>query len=134
MGEHQKSFATALNCMDGRAQEPVRLWGVSNLPVQHVDMITLAGVDGSLSDKNLHPVIQDLLRRELFISIEKHGSRHILVVGHCECAGSPVSADEHRQDVARSIAVVRSWDLPEGSEVIGLLVNGDGSWNVEVIS
>jgi len=38
-----KRFATAINCMDGRTQEPVITWIKKNYHVDFVDMITEPG-------------------------------------------------------------------------------------------
>lgn len=131
MTELRGLFATGLDCADGRTKEPVLAWARKNIGVQWVDLLTRAGMDGSLLS-DLHPVIVEDLRTQLGILLEKHHSRHVLVVGHCECAGNPVSEDEHRVCVVRTCGVVRSWNLPEGTEVIGLLVNP--AWEVEVVS
>ncbi|MEN6292607.1 MAG: carbonic anhydrase [Methanobacterium sp.] len=44
------TFATCLNCIDGRVQLPVINWIMKNYNVKYVDMITKAGMDGFLAD------------------------------------------------------------------------------------
>lgn len=124
-------FATCLDCADGRTKEPVLAWARKNIGVQWVDILTRAGMDGVLVS-DLHPALVEDLRNQLGILLEKHHSKHILVVGHCECAGNPVSEDEHRTCIKQACEVVCSWNLPEGIEVVGLLVNS--TWEVEVVS
>lgn len=131
MSEEQRDkFAVGFDCADGRTKEPVLAWARKNLSVKWVDLLTRAGMDGSLPD--VHPVILEDYKNQLSILLEKHGSKHILVVGHCACAGNPVSGEEHRQCVVLACEVVRLWHLPKDVEVIGLLVNEQ--WEVEVVS
>ena len=63
------------------------------------------------------------------ISVAKHNSGLIAVVGHHDCAGNPVSREQQVEQILKSIEVVRSWDL--GVEVVGLYVND--RWDVEVL-
>ena len=44
-----KTFATAINCMDGRVQEQVTLLIKESTGVDYVDMITVAGPDKVLA-------------------------------------------------------------------------------------
>ncbi len=126
-----ETFATCLDCADGRTKEPILAWARKNIGVQWVDLLTRAGMDGSLLS-GLHPVIVEDLRNQLGILLDKHQSKHILVSGHCECAGNPVSKEMHRVCIRQVCQMLRSWNLPEGVEVIGLLVNE--AWEVERIT
>ena len=128
MEQSHHSFATGFDCADGRTKEPVLAWARKNIRVQWIDLLTRAGMDGSLLS-DLHPLIVEDLRNQLMILLDKHQSKHVLIVGHCECAGNPVSEDDHRKCIARACKVVLSWNLPKGVEVIGLLVNP--AWEVE---
>jgi hypothetical protein len=47
------TFATCLNCIDGRVQLPAINWITEKYNVKYVDMITEAGIDGFLADENL---------------------------------------------------------------------------------
>jgi carbonic anhydrase len=121
-----KKFATAINCMDGRAQLPVIEYLKNKLGVDHVDMITEAGPVRILAE-NADAVALDSIRKRVLVSLEKHHSQAIAVVGHHDCAGNPVVKEEQRRQIERSIAVVGSWRL--GAETIGLWV--DENWQVE---
>ena len=121
-------FATAINCMDGRAQLPVIEYLKKKLGVDYVDMITEAGPIKALSE-NADRGHLDSIKKRILVSTGKHHSRHIAVVGHQDCAGNPVPAAEQRRQIGRSIAVVESWKL--GVEVLGLWV--DGNWQVETV-
>jgi hypothetical protein len=117
------NFSTALNCMDGRTQEPVARWSKQVFGVQNVDMITTAGMDGAiLGDETERNRAFKLAK----VSHEKHGSSQVVVVGHSECAGHPVSNEQHEKDVVAAVDRVNQWDL--FSTIIGLFVNvADGS-------
>lgn len=123
----QKKFATALNCIDGRVQSPVRSWIDMHCRVDFVDMITEVGPDcvltrGSLAEKTS-------VREKVRFSIEVHNSEAVAVVGHFDCQGNPVNRDEHIQDIMESVEIVRGWEL--WVRIVGLYVN---EWNsVDVV-
>jgi hypothetical protein len=121
------SFATAINCMDGRTQKPVTDWLTRQFGVEHIDTITEPGVDKVLTQGALHQV--QSIKDRVLISVNAHGSRHVVVVGHHDCAGNPVSRDEHHRMTREAVEIVAGWDLP--IRVFGLWV--DENWNVEVI-
>ncbi len=124
------SFATVFNCMDGRAVLPVIQWAKAKLAVQFVDAITAPGMDLKLAGGANGEAEE--YQRCARISIEKHGSRHVLVVGHCDCAGNPVSREEHEQHVKNAVATVRSWGLSAHVSIHGLVL--DERWRpVEVL-
>ena len=64
------------------------------------------------------------------ISVNAHGSQTILVAAHHDCAGNPVTKEEHIRMVRDCLNVVKSWDLPV-KEVVGVWIND--SWAVEPI-
>lgn len=133
MNDQEKcgSFATGVGCIDGRTVEPILAWARKHLDIQWVDIVPRPGMDGFLIS-DMDPVILKDLQWQVSVSLEKHKSKYILVSGHCECAGNPVSKEEHRRCVALACEVVRLWQLPPGIKVIGLLVNAE--WHVEKIS
>ncbi|TET32217.1 MAG: hypothetical protein E3J72_20230 [Planctomycetota bacterium] len=120
------TFATAINCMDGRVQQPVINFLRRNYDVDYVDMITEAGPDGLIASGS---ALIENIRNRVAISVEKHGSSVILIAGHCYCAGNPVSDDEHKEHIRRSVEAVRSWGYP--ADVIGAWIGED--WKVEII-
>jgi len=121
-------FGTAINCMDGRVQEPVIAWLKKRFELDYVDMITEAGPDKALATE-AEGVIESI-RRRVEISITKHGSEVIAVVGHHDCAGNPVSGETHREHIEKAVAVVRGWD--DRVSVLGLWVDED--WNVRAVT
>ena len=119
------SRATCLNCMDGRTQLPVLHWIKANYPVDFVDIITEAGMDGVLARQNDISEIQ----RSIKVSVSLNKSTRIFIVGHHDCRGNPVDEKSHRQDV--TAAVKRLAPLWPGQEVAGLWVNA--KWEVEPV-
>jgi len=69
------TFATALNCIDGRIQLPVIRQVQELSSAEYVDMITETGIDRLLTDEAFRKTIQ----QKMDISIEKHGSKFIAV-------------------------------------------------------
>lgn len=113
-------FGTAINCIDGRTQEPVIDHMKRNHDIDGVDMVTFPGVDGIFSNKERSKELE-LIRNAIRISIEKHGSGVIAVVGHYDCAGNPGDKEHHYKDVRFALREVSSWNFP--AQVIGLYVN-----------
>lgn len=121
------SFATAINCMDGRTQRPVMDWLTEQFKVDHVDAITDPGVDKILTAGTPEQI--ESIKNRVLISVNAHGSGYIAIVGHHDCAGNPVSEEEHRRMTKEAVEVVAGWDLPV--RVFGLWIGED--WKVEVI-
>jgi hypothetical protein len=120
-------FGTAINCMDGRAQEPVIAYLKQTYHLDYVDMITEAGADACLACAE--SPLQDGLKSRAAISVAKHGSKVIAVVGHADCAGNPVCAEDHLAHIRRGREVVRSWGWDV--QVVGLWL--DEQWVVQPV-
>lgn len=120
-------FATAINCIDGRTHDPVRDWAKRELGVDFVDMPTRPGVDDYIANNAAEALLD--LQEAVGISVNGHGSRNVIVVGHHDCAGNPVSKEVHFLHIRKSCDIVASWELP--IRVIGLWV-GD-KWEIEKI-
>ncbi len=117
------SFATAINCMDGRAQLPVFHYMKDHFNVDHVDMITEPGANGVLSSRQ-DPVKLESIIARVNISLDVHKSVGIGVVGHHDCAGNPVSDAQQNTDTLAAVEYIRS-RCPK-IPVIGLWVDADG--------
>ena len=115
-------FATSVTCMDGRIQLPLAKWIKENYSVDYVDAITEPGVDKKVAENS------DLesIKHKIGISINAHKSELIVVSGHYDCAGNPVSDDEHIAQIKKGVEVISSWNL--NAKIIGVWV--DNSWNV----
>jgi hypothetical protein len=125
--ETSGTFATVVNCIDGRAQGPVSDWIKINCQASFVDTITTPGPDKLLSSGPHSKV--DHVREAIEISVTKHHSWAVVVAGHYDCAANPVSDDEHKRQIHAALDVARSWKLPV--RIVGLWVNE--WWQVEVI-
>ncbi len=111
--------------MDGRIQIPLNKWIRENYSVDHVDTITEPGVEKIVSGNNN----LESIKTKVGISINAHKSGLIVISAHYDCAGNPVSDEEHISQVKKGVEVVNSWNL--GVKVIGVWV--DNSWNVNAV-
>jgi hypothetical protein len=118
-------FATSVSCMDGRIQIPLTNWIKENFSVDYVDTITEPGIDKQVADNT------DLesIKIKVGISINKHESELIVVSGHYDCAGNPVSNEEHITQIKKGIEVISSWNL--GVKVVGVWV--DDTWKINTV-
>lgn len=130
MSHLDETFFTTVGCMDGRVQEPVAKFGAERLHGLFPDTITEAGLVGVISKESVDPALMESIRKKLLISIEKHNSKGIIVHGHQECAGNPVSDETHREDILRAVEAIKNM-VPEEFEVIPVFVVRNGSsWEV----
>jgi hypothetical protein len=120
-------FGTAINCMDGRVQEPIINWMKVRYGVDYVDMITEPGPIKYISEHD--PAMLESIRKRVMISVEKHHSIVLAVAGHHDCAGDPVSASEQAEQIKQSLNVLRTWNL--GVKLIGLYVSD--TWLVNIV-
>ena len=118
-------FVTCLNCMDGRLQLPLINYLRKTYKVDYVDMITEAGMDGFIV-KN--PELPESLLQKIDISMDKHGSRQLFIVGHSDCGGHPVDEKTHRRDILEAVDKVKA-ARPE-CRVAGLWASGS-EWSIE---
>ncbi|MCB0804821.1 MAG: hypothetical protein KDC05_03430 [Bacteroidales bacterium] len=123
-----KAFAAAVNCMDGRVQEPVIKYLKENFEIDYVDMITEPGPDRILSEEQ-ESIRVNSIKQRLDISVNKHGSKIILVSGHDDCAGNPTDKETHIVQTLNSAARIKKW-FPS-AEVIPVWINSD--WEVEPV-
>lgn len=112
-------FGTAVNCIDGRAQQPVWDWMRYFCNTQYVDMITEPGVDKCLREGS--PEMIDAIKTKIRLSLHGHGSNVVAVVGHYDCLINPASREKHWEDISQATEVVVSWGL--AARVVGLYVN-----------
>ena len=118
-------FCTVINCMDGRVQLPVITFLQKRFNAKYVDSITEPGPNLILSKQTDSYLVESILTR-LKISVEKHKSVGVAVVGHYDCAGNPAKKDEQIQHVEESIRLIRQ--QYKELEIIGLWV--DENWEV----
>lgn len=123
----QGIFATAINCIDGRTQFPVSRWIIDNYKVDFVDVITEPGPDKKVSENQAEKITQ--IKDKVLISVNAHKSNLIAVCGHHDCAGNPITKEEHKVQIKKSVEIIKSWNL--GVSVLGLWVNE--KWSIEMI-
>jgi len=114
------TFCTAINCMDGRTQRPVIEFLSRYFQADHVDMITEPGPNLILSRPDHTPAVDSILAR-IDISVHKHHSLGIAIVGHHDCAGNPSAKDDQTQQTTAAMQLLRR-KYP-ATPVIGLWVN-----------
>jgi hypothetical protein len=114
--------------MDGRVQLPVINFLREHFGVAWVDAITEPGPIRMLADHENDPHLESIDER-LMISVQKHDSVGVAVVGHHDCAGNPVGREEQAEQTRMAVRYLRGRlpDLP----VIGLWV--DESWEVSLV-
>ena len=121
----QGKFATSVSCMDGRIQVPITNWIKENFSADYVDTITEPGIDKQVAGNT------DLesIKSKVGISIDKHKSDLVVVSGHYDCAGNPVSNEEHITQIKKGVEVISSWNL--GVKVVGVWV--DDTWKINPV-
>jgi hypothetical protein len=112
-------FATAINCMDGRAQLPAMDWLRLHCNVDYVDLITEPGAVKYLTQESSDEMFR--IRKTAKLAFDVHASSVIAVVGHHDCLANPVSKEEQVKQIGEAVTVVGSWGLAE--RVVGLYVN-----------
>jgi carbonic anhydrase len=90
-------------------------------------MITEAGADRYLVK---HDQMPDNILNKILISVHKHGSDRISIVGHYDCAGRAVDEKKHREDILAPVDKVKK-AFPD-CIVSGLWLSE--KWEVEKIS
>jgi len=121
-------FGTAINCMDGRVQLPVINWMKGKYALDFVDMITEPGPDKMLTQGS--PAQVESIKSRVLISVNAHGSETIVMTGHHDCAGNPVSKEEHIRQVKECVKILQSWKLPV-KNIMGVWINDN--WTIEII-
>ena len=121
------TFVTAINCMDGRVIIPVIQWMKDQYQVDYVDMITEAGPDKVLSQGTTVQI--ESIKNRVLVSVEKHHSKIIAIVGHHDCAGNPVTREVHHQQIINCCEIVKTWGL--AAQIIGIWLND--KWEIELI-
>ncbi len=122
------TFVTAINCMDGRTQIPVIDWMKATFNAEYVDMITEPGPDEILSGDSNNLV--EPIKNRLTISVNSHGSKVVGIVSHGDCAGNPVSKEEHMRMICKAVDTVAGWGL--NVTVVGLWLEAP-DWQVEKV-
>ncbi len=127
-GKITKKFATTINCMDGRVQEPVLKKLKEQFDVKNVDMITAPGPNLVLSENKEEHLVKSI-KESLGVSVNEHGSSKIALVAHFDCAGNPKNKKGQIEDVKKSISRINEWGF--NVKILGVWVNS--SWKAEIL-
>ena len=119
-------FGTSLCCMDGRIQSALTTWIKEKFSVDYVDTITEPGMDKMICENQSI----DSIKSKMGISVNAHKSNVVVISGHHDCAGNPVSKEEHISQISKDVEIVNSWNL--GITVVGVWVNEN--WEIEELS
>jgi hypothetical protein len=114
--------------MDGRVQLPVIDWMKKQYAADFVDMITEPGPNKILAENKPCELIESLKKR-VEISVIKHASTSIAIIGHFDCAGNPVQKETQLNQIKKSVKTIQSWGF--NIPVIGLWI--DDLWMVHKI-
>lgn len=118
-------FATSVSCIDGRIQFPLSGWIKEKYSVDFVDVISEPGVDKKIVEQ----IDIESIKHKIGISISAHKSKLIVVSGHHDCAGNPVSEEIHISQIKKGVELISSWGLDV--EVVGAWV--DASWKINSV-
>ena len=121
-------FCTVINCVDGRIQLPVITYLQKRFNAKYVDSITEPGPNLILSMQSDSYLVESILTR-LKISVEKHKSVGVAIVGHYDCAGNPAKKDDQIQHIEESVKFIRQ--QYNKLEIISLWV--DENWKVNEV-
>jgi hypothetical protein len=121
-------FCTAINCMDGRVQLSVISFLKKRFNAKYVDVVTEPGPNLILAKRTDQKLVESIFNR-VDLSVHKHHSKGIAVVGHYDCAGNPAEKEEQFLHLRDAIILLRS-RYPE-VEIIGLWV--DDQWQTKEI-
>ncbi|MFD1322718.1 carbonic anhydrase [Micromonospora sonneratiae] len=125
-------FATMLTCIDGRIQQPLTEWARKHLDVEYLDTITEPGPEAVLTtadERWLEGVLE-----KVEVSQRAHESGTLVVAAHSDCAGNPVSDDEHRQQLRQGLTRLAT-RLP-GTRILAVHAGrcGDRCWDPELVA
>lgn len=137
MSDISETFFTTVGCMDGRVQVAVANFGKKKFAAEHPDTITEAGIVGQLAKENVDETLLDSIKFKVKeVSIEIHKSNGVIVHGHSACAGNPVDDEKQKDDIRKSVQVLRSFI--DSVPVTGVFVcrsDGDSAvWVAEELS
>ncbi|MEV6813922.1 carbonic anhydrase [Micromonospora sp. NPDC051296] len=125
-------FATMFTCIDGRIQRPLDEWVRKHLDVEYLDTITEPGPEAVLASTGERCL--EVLLEKVQVSQQAHGSTTLVIAGHADCAGNPVSAEEHRTQLRQSLARLAG-RLPN-TRILAVHADrcGERCWDPEIVA
>jgi len=125
----KQKFATVINCMDGRTQLPMIKWVKKNYGIDYPDTITEAGPVKIIAE-NKNKQLIDSIKYRVGISVNKHGSKHIFLVAHYDCAGNPVVKEKQLKQLKKAVKQIKKWGF-KVEEVVPVWIGKN--WKVKKI-
>jgi len=122
-------FCAVVNCMDGMVQIPVINFLKARLEVDFVDSITEPGPVRILAERADDGILDSILHR-LRVSIEKHGSEAVAVVGHHDCTGNPAPDAAQKRHIKKAVCFLQ--DIFPDRKILALWV--DSQWQVSELA
>jgi hypothetical protein len=126
--ESIEKFVTTINCIDGRVQLPVIKYLMEETGADYIDIITEPGPNKILSE-NIAVSTVTSIRNRVAVSVDKHLSELIAIIGHHDCSGNPAEREEQIQQIHKSCKLVQEWQAD--IKIIGLWV--DKHWTVNMV-
>ncbi len=117
-----ETFFTSVGCMDGRVQKAVSEYASLMYGAEYADTITRAGLDGVFSKEDIDSQVYEAIKGMIMVSVDRHHSYGIVVHGHEECAGNPVSHDQHKEDIKKTVEVIKKMVEGKNVDVRGVYV------------
>ena len=106
----KQHFVTAVNCIDGRTQEPLIGFIKRKFSAEYIDLVTELDPDKILSENKQKETIKSIKNR-VSTSIEKHNSKILIIAGHHDCAANPVEKEEHYKQLKKAVQNLKEWNL-----------------------
>lgn len=128
-----------ISCSDGRitnaamrAADKAKVHGLL-FGERAVYRIKIPGPDGSAIGVR-GGAHQTALREDIEVLIEKTGASLVVIAGHCDCAGYPVTDQRHEDDTITAARAMHAW-FPHVT-ILALLdkQKEDDSWEYEEIT
>ncbi len=126
---YKNKFCTVINCIDGRVQLPVINFLKNYFDAEFVDSITEPGPIKIMTERKSKLKLESIYNK-INISLDKHNSVGMGVVGHFNCAGNPVSKDKQIEQIKKSVLILKK--TYPNINIIGLWVNR--KWEVSRVN
>lgn len=128
-----ETFFTSVGCMDGRVQKAVNRYASLLFGAEYADTVTRAGLDGIFSKEDVDPQVHEAIKDMILVSVDKHKSYGIIVHGHEECAGNPVSDEQHKKDINKSVQTIEKMVAGKNIKVRGVYVRLNPRLKIEEV-
>ncbi|MDH5805493.1 MAG: hypothetical protein OEZ54_09985 [Gemmatimonadota bacterium] len=122
MSKPEPLFCTAINCIDGRVQEPVASLAKKHFGVDYADMITQPAPAAVIEEQRDAGAMTSMITRA-GISIAAHDSKGIAIAAHHDCAATPAS-DETQKKALKTARKYLQREFPD-LEIVAVWVDAE---------